>query len=86
MLACCNPILSYNKKLKEYCNKTLNESILKINDKYKSDKYKIQREEQKYDIVINDLGASNNFNLFCIIGFLSISTIIFYLNNNKQIK
>lgn len=62
-----------NKNFNDYCKKTMDESIRKINEKYN-----LERNKPK---IINPFDNKNNnnpdFNIYGFITFLSISTIAF---------
>ncbi len=68
--------LYINNGLREYCNKTTNESIRKL-----TEKYNLERKTPKYKTLIydNDGNETPNLVFFNFLIFLSITSTTFYL-------
>jgi hypothetical protein len=65
-----------NNDLRDYCNKTANESIIKL-----TEKISLERKNSLYKTLIYDEDGDEipNFNFLDFLIFLSISSITFYL-------
>ena len=75
MLSCLtNRPIIINKKLSDYCKKTMNESIKNIGVRYN-----LERNQSKIkNIINNDDEEKPKFNIYNFLIFLSISTITIY--------
>lgn len=71
-----------NKNLSDYCKNTVNESIRKLTDKYKSKKY-ISNIKMNYNDE-DDNFEKPEFNLYFLLVFLSISSMTWFFY--KRIK
>lgn len=73
--------LCVNTGLREYCNKTTNESIRKL-----TDKYNLERKNSQYTKLIYDEDGNQTPNLgfFNFLIFLSISSITYYFYRRLQ--
>lgn len=70
--------LNVNNGLREYCNKTTNESIRKL-----TEKYNLERTNQKHAILLDDDDSDEFPKLYFLhfLMFLSISSATFYFCN-----
>lgn len=67
------PLYPINKKLNDYCKKTMDDSIRKLNEKYN-----LERNKPKFTNPFDDENNDKpNLNIYGFITFLSISTIAF---------
>jgi hypothetical protein len=73
--------LYLNNGLRDYCNKTTNESIRKL-----TEKYNLERNIQKNAILLDcdDNDERPNINLLNFLLFLSVSSITFYFYKRLQ--
>jgi hypothetical protein len=82
MLSCYKGPYLFNKTINDYCKHSTNESIKRITDRYYLDRNKV-----KIKNVFNDEHEDDDkpkINIYSILGFLSISTLAFFLY--KRIK
>lgn len=70
-----------NNGLRDYCNKTTNESIRKL-----TEKYYLERKNPQYKTLIYDEGGNEtpNIGFLNFLLFISLSSITFYLYRRLQ--
>ncbi len=73
--------LYFNIGLRDYCNKTTNESIRKL-----TEKYNLERKNPQYTKLIYDEDGNQtpNFDFLNFLFFLSVSSITFYFYRRLQ--
>ena len=82
MLTCFKPTYLFNKTINDYCRHSTNESIKRI-----TDRYNLERSKVNIKNIFNDEHEDDDkpkINIYSILGFLSISTLAFFLY--KRIK
>jgi hypothetical protein len=75
MLTCFKSSYLFNKIINDYCRNSTNESIKTI-----TDKYNLERNKPKIkNPFIDEDNDKSKVGVFSILGFLTISTIVFFL-------
>lgn len=73
-----NPLSIYNKNLYDYCKKSTNESIKKLTEKYKLERFNSKPLEDE------DKDEKTYFNIYGFLTFISITTLTLYFYKRIQ--